>query len=110
MVMDQLGPSLEALFNFCDRKFSETTVALIALQSIDRLESLHSRNYIHRDIKPDNILIGSAKKEHILFMIDFGLTKRFRDPRTGEHISFKTNKGALGTLRFSSLNASKGYE
>lgn len=82
MVMDALGPSLEALFDFCDREFSEATVALIAIQCIDRLEHLHSKNFIHRDIKPENFLIGTHRREDTVFLIDFGLTKRFRDPRT----------------------------
>lgn len=110
MVMDALGPNLEALFDFCERKFSESTVALIAIQCLDRLEHLHSKNLIHRDLKPENFLIGTNRREDTLFMIDYGLTKRYRDPRTNQHITFKATKNNIGTLRFSSINASKGFE
>ena len=63
IVMDMLGPSLEALHVFCERSFSESTVAKIGLQCITLLESLHEKGLIHRDIKPDNFLIGIGKKE-----------------------------------------------
>ena len=53
---------------------------------------MHFKNYIHRDIKPDNFLIGLGRKSHMVYLIDYGLAKRYRDPKTGQHIAFKENK------------------
>lgn len=110
MVMDLLGPSLEDLFNYCNRKLSLKTVLNLADQMLDRVEYLHSKNFIHRDIKPDNFLVGSGKKGRTLYMIDFGLAKRYRDPRTHQHIPYKENKNLTGTARYASVNAHLGLE
>ena len=55
---------------------------MLADQMITRLEAMHKCNFIHRDMKPDNFLMGKGKKQDMLYMIDFGLAKRFRDPKT----------------------------
>jgi serine/threonine protein kinase len=110
MVMDLLGPSLEDLFNYCKRKFSLKTVLMLADQMIQRIEYIHSRLFLHRDIKPDNFLIGVGKRQHYVYIIDFGLAKRYRDPKSGEHIEFKDNKNLTGTARYASLNTHLGIE
>jgi serine/threonine protein kinase len=77
---------------------------------IQRLEFLHNNHFIHRDMKPDNFLIGHGKKQNIVYVIDFGLAKRYRDPKTGEHIPYKDNKSLTGTARYASVNAHLGIE
>lgn len=110
MVMEALGPSLDSLHEFCGREFSEVTLALVGIQCVRRLEWIHSKGFIHRDIKPENFLIGSKAKEDTIFIIDFGLAKRFIDPKSGQHIAFKKHRGNFGTLRFCSLRSTLGHE
>lgn len=94
LVMSLLGPSLETLFESCNRIFSIQTVCLLAEQMITRIEFLHSCNFLNRDIKPDNFLLGlpGGKEANIVYMIDLGLAKRYRDTKTGQHIPFTEGK------------------
>ncbi len=79
------------------------------MPQISRIEFFHSKNFLHRDIKPDNFLIGCGKKSDQIYIIDYGLAKRYRDARTGAHIPFKDQKSLTGTARYVSLNTHIGY-
>ena len=110
LIMDLLGDSLEKKFNQCNRKFSLLTVLMIGEQLVTRLEFIHSKNYLHRDIKPDNFLVGRGHKNNIIYAIDFGLAKKFRDPKTGLHIPYRDGKNLTGTARYASTNTHLGME
>lgn len=110
MIMDLLGPSLENLFNRCGRKFSIKTICMIAEQVLLRVEYIHSKNFVHRDIKPDNFLIGRGSKDKIIYMIDLGLAKRYRELHSHRHIPYKETKGITGTVRYASINTHIGIE
>ena len=110
LIIDYLGKSLETLFNDCYHKFSLKTTIMLIEQMLSRIEYIHSKNFIHRDIKPDNFLIGRNKKKNIIYIIDFGLSKRFREAKTNIHIPYRDGKSLTGTARFASINTHLGIE
>ena len=80
---------------------------MIGLQILERIEYIHYQGFLHRDIKPDNFLIGKEKESSIIFMIDFGLAKKYQT-RDGTHIPYKDNKNLTGTARYASINTHLG--
>lgn len=110
LVIERLGLSLEDLFDVCGRRFSLKTTLQLADQMITRLEYFHSRSYIHRDIKPDNYIMGLGSHSNRVYLIDYGLSKRYRDGHTHRHIKYIQGKSLTGTARYASLNASMGGE
>jgi serine/threonine protein kinase len=110
MVMEMLGPCLEDMFKYCKRKFTIKTTCMLADSMISRMETMHAANYIHRDIKPDNFLIGTGRTQNTVYVIDFGLSKRYIDPKSGMHIKYDDTKSLTGTARYASTNAHRGLE
>ncbi|KAI3955963.1 hypothetical protein MKW98_006323 [Papaver atlanticum] len=110
LVMDLLGPSLEDLFNSCGRKFSLETVLMLAEQMINRVEFIHSKSYLHRDIKPDNFLMGTGGRANQVYIIDFGLAKKYRNSKTRQHAPYREKKDLIGSPRYASRNSHLGIE
>lgn len=108
MVMQLLGPSLEDLFVERNKKFKLSTIFLLANQLIYLLEKLHRAEYIHRDIKPNNFLIGKDNEESQIYIMDFGLSKRYIE--NGKHMKFHNNRSLIGTARYASINMHMGIE
>lgn len=110
LVMERLGNDLEKYVRLCGGRFSLHTVLQIADQAIRRLEYIHERSLLHRDIKPENFLLGQGAHASIIHLVDFGLAKQYRDPRTHCHIMYREGKRLTGTPRYASINAHLGIE
>lgn len=110
MVTELLGPSLDDLHQYCQSKFSLKTCLLLGKEMLTRLEYFHSKQFLHRDVKPENFCMGIGTKSHSVHIIDYGLSKRYIDPRSGEHIPYREGKNMTGTARYASLNTQKGLE
>lgn len=108
-VMDYLGPSLQELLEFCNGTFTLKTTLMIAIQIINRIEAIHNAGIIHRDIKPDNFLIGSGGNKSKIYIIDLGLAKRYIIGNN-QHIEYRSDKKFTGSFRYSSIRNHKGLE
>lgn len=110
LVMDLLGPSLEDRLNECHRHMSLKSVLMIAIQAMRRIEFVHSKSFLHRDIKPDNMLMGTKYEISVVYLVDFGLAKRYRDHVTKQHLPYREGKHLTGTARYASVRTHLGIE
>ena len=109
LVMQLLGKSLENIFE--EKKvFSVKTVCMLGYQFVSILEYIHNRHIIHRDIKPDNFVMGLNDLSQYVYILDFGLAKKYRSSRTLEQFPFVNRRKITGTARYASINALRGYE
>ena len=109
LVMELMGKSLEELFNK-RQKFSVKTTALLAYQMITVLQFIHDKHIIHRDIKPDNFVMGLNKQNANLYLLDFGLAKKYRSSKTLEQYPYIKKKKLTGTARYASIHALEEME
>lgn len=82
---------------------------MIGMQALSRIEFLHSMSFLHRDLKPDNFMLGRNEESHVIYLIDFGLSKRYIS-KDLKHIPYKENKSLTGTARYASVNTHLGIE
>ncbi|XXG45863.1 hypothetical protein AAC387_Pa02g0831 [Persea americana] len=111
MVMDMLGPSLWDVWNNNSHSMSIEMVACIAIEAISILEKMHSRGYVHGDVKPENFLLGppGTPEEKKLFLVDLGLATRWRDSSSGQHVEYDQRPDVFrGTVRYASVHAHLG--
>ncbi|CAI2355620.1 unnamed protein product [Caenorhabditis sp. 36 PRJEB53466] len=109
IALELVGDSLEDNFRYCGKKFSLKTILLLADQMITRVEFMHSKGYIHRDLKPDNFCVGHGTNDWWIYLIDFGNVKRYLDDND-VHIPEKHCGHVCGTVRYLSMNAHNGAE
>lgn len=110
MISDLLGPSLNDLFVFCNKKFSLKTVLLLADQMICRIKYIHTKSILHVNIKPHNFLMGTGRLGNLVYIVDFGLSREYRDLKTKKHRPYHEGLIPSGTFEFMSINTYLGVD
>ncbi|KAH9404063.1 Casein kinase I isoform gamma-2 [Tyrophagus putrescentiae] len=112
LIMQQLGHSLDTLFELCQNQFSLKTILYIAIELITIFEAVHRRGIVYRDVTPKNFLIGLGERgQKHLYLVDFAFSKFYLDPATGQHIVDRVDHTIkVGTIRYMSLNVHRGHE
>lgn len=109
LVMELLGNSIRSKFIEMNKSFSLQTIVLLTEQMLERIKSLHDKNYFHRDIKPQQFVLPLKQNDKKIFMIDFGLSKKFKN-KLGMHLQYSENNSFAGTYHYASINAQNGIQ
>ena len=111
LVMDLLGPNFEDILQDTKtKKFTLKTCLMTLKQLIERLEIIHKEGIIHRDLKPENLLVNKNIRNSMIYLIDYGLSKKYKDNKNNIHIPFRDERPITGTIRYISINTHKGFE
>jgi serine/threonine protein kinase len=108
LVMSEMGPSIENLFRRCGNKFSLKTVLMLADQMLRIIQWVHAGGMLHRDIKPQNFLIGCGDFKNKVYLIDFGASVPYLDPKSRQHVSSTREQVLVGTINYMSINTAQG--
>lgn len=109
LVMELLGKSLDRALTDCAGRFSLKTTLMVGVQMLRRLQLVHHKGFIHRDVKPENMIIGRPDNDRV-YLVDFGVTKKYRDYTSRKHVPPDQARTIVGSVMYISLNAHKGIE
>lgn len=110
LIEELLGVTLGEVFESSGNTFSLSTVCSLGIDMLKLIQGVHNKHHIHRDIKPDNFMFGKESNNQQLYLIDFGLCRKYCSEKKKIHISFKTGKKLTGTARYCSVYTHLGYE
>ncbi len=111
LIIDLLGPNLEDILQDTkSKKFTLKTCLMTLKQLIERLKIIHKEGIIHRDLKPENLLVNKNIRNSLIYLIDYGLSKKYKDAKNDMHIPFRNERPITGTIRYISINTHKGFE